>query len=216
MTKEEIRQRYAEVAQRIGRLPLYKSLDEVSDNERVDWRRWAADARHVIEMSFGKDSTFFSEMQKAISTEDRDGVPWAAGAVAALFLSGQENYDRGFDTSLDQRISGEIFGDLVNAADTALQGGHKDFAAVVAAAALEDSLKKIGGLHGLNTSGKNLQEVVNLMKSKQILTGGNAKFADGFVKMRNSALHAEWSKITDAEVGALIGFLKPIIAQYLS
>ena len=216
MIKEEISQKYAELAGGMQKLPVYRSLDAVPPNERIFWKQWAAAALYLIGMSFGRDSTFFADMQKAIDSEQFEGIPEAAGAAAGVLIAAQDSYNRGFAASLDQRVSGEIFGDLVNAADTALHGGHKDFAAVVAAAALEDSLKKIGALHGLNTSGKNLQDVVNLLKANQILTGGNAKFADGFVKMRNSALHAEWGKITDTEVGALIGFLKPLIAQYLS
>jgi hypothetical protein len=216
MIKEEISQKYAQLAEQMQKLPLYKDLGEVSPNERIFWKQWAADARHVIEMSFGKNSTFFAEMQKAIASENIDGIPWAAGAATGIFIAAQDNYNRGFAATLDQRISGEIFGDLLNSADAALRGAHKDSAAVLAAAAFEDSLKKIGTLNGVNTAGKELQKLINELTANQILTGSAVKIAGNFVKTRNAAMHAEWSKITDAEVGALIGFVQQLIAQHLS
>jgi hypothetical protein len=215
MTKEQISQKYAELAQQMQRLPLYKDSQEVSANERVFWKRWAADALHLIERSFGSDSTLFSDIQNAITSDYNDGIPWAAQAAAGVLAAAQDNYNRGFATSLDQRISGEIFGDLLDSARVALKEGYKDSAAVLAAVAFEDSLKKIGALKGLNIAGKELYDLVNLLKANQILTGNSGQVAGNFVKTRNAALHAEWSKITEAEVGSLIALVQGLISQFL-
>lgn len=87
---------------------------------------------------------------------------------------------------------------------------------MLASVAFEDSLKKIGTLKGLSTAGMELQDLVNLLKANQILTGASGRIAGNFVKTRNAALHAEWSRITDSEVGALIGFVQQVIAQHLT
>src|SRR4029077_11176050 len=140
-----------------------------------------------------------------------DGVPWAYGAATGIFAAAWDDYNRGFATTLDQRISGEIFGHLLNSANAALKEGYKGTAAVLAAAAFEDSLKKIGILHGVDVVEKELQNLVNLLKARQILTGASGKIAGDFVKTRNAAMHAEWNRITPAEVGGLIGFVQQVI-----
>jgi hypothetical protein len=103
-------------------------------------------------------------------------------APTGIFIAAKNSYNRGFATSLDQRISGEIFGDFLNSASVALQEGHRDTAAVLAAVAFEESLKKIGTLKGLNTGGQELQDLVNLLKANQILTGASGKIAGNFVR----------------------------------
>jgi len=216
MIKEEITQRYAELAEKMPTTLSYKGIDQVNPHERTLWKQWAANALNLIGISFGKDSTLFSDIEKAIASETTDGVPWACGAATGVFAAARDDYNRGFATTLDQRISGEIFGDLLNSANAALNEGYKDSAAVLAAAAFEDSLKKIGTLHGLDVAEKGLQNLVNLLKARQILTGASGKIAGDFVKTRNAAMHAEWNIITPAEVGGLIGFVQQVIVQYLS
>jgi hypothetical protein len=216
MIKDDITQRYADLARQMQVLPINRSFDEVPINEVTFWKRWAASALNLVRISFGRESNFVPDMERAISSENVHGIPYAAAATAGIFAGAQDDYNRGFATTLDQRISGEIFGDFLNSASVALQEGHKDSAAVLAAVAFEDSLKKIGMLKGLNVAGKELHDLVNLMAANQILAGASVKIASSFVKTRNAAMHAEWSKITDADVSALIGFPQPIIAQYLS
>ena len=216
MIKEEIKQRYADLAQGMPVGISQRDIDQVRPPERIIWKQWAASALNLIGISFGKDSTLFSEMGKAIASEEMGGIPWACGAAIGVFTAARDDYNLGFATALDQRISGEIFGDLLNSANAALQEGYKDSAAVLAAAAFEDSLKKIGILRGLEVGGRELQDLVNLLKAQQILTGASGKIAGNFVKTRNAAMHAEWNKITPEEVGGLIGFVQQMIVQHLS
>jgi hypothetical protein len=71
-------------------------------------------------------------------------------------------------------------------------------------------------LNGLDVAERELQEVVNALKAKQILIGGAGKLADQYVKTRNSALHANWEKVSPEEVGGLIGFVESLLVKHLS
>jgi len=51
-------------------------------------------------------------------------------------------------------ISGEIFGDFIGLAKSALRENYKDVAAVLACAALEDSLKRFAETNGLSVGDK--------------------------------------------------------------
>ena len=109
-----------------------------------------------------------------------------------------------------------MFGSLLNSASTALKEGHKDSAAVLASAAFEDSLKKIGALHGLTLEEEDLGNVIGALKGKQLLQGGAAKSAERYQSFRNFAMHANWEKITEEEVGGLIGFVEQLLLKHLS
>lgn len=216
MIETAISQRYAELAERMLGLAMYQDADQVSHDQMSFWKGWAASALNLIGISFGKDSTLYSAMEQAISTENTHGMPCAASAARGVFAGAKDDYNRGFATSLSQAISGEIFGDLLNSAHAALQEGYKDSAAVLAAAAFEDSLKKIGTLHGLDVAGKELAQVINALKGSQILKGGAGKTAEAFRDLRNNAFHAQWGNVSREEVASLIAFVREVVTKHLS
>jgi len=55
--------------------------------------------------------------------------------------------------------------------------------------------------------------VINALKSKGVLKGAQASIVSSYTKLRNAAMHADWSKIDDADVSRLIGFLEPFLLQ---
>jgi hypothetical protein len=101
MAKDEITQRYAELAQKMLTPLSHKDMAEVTPLERTFWKQWAANALNLIGISFGRDSTLYSEMGKAIASEITDGVPWACGAATGVFAAARDDYNRGFSTTLD-------------------------------------------------------------------------------------------------------------------
>jgi hypothetical protein len=216
MTKDAISQRYAQLASEASKLPIRESFDTLSMAEVTRWRQWASSTQNLISVSFGEDSNFFSMLDNVIKGEEIHGVPYSASAALGVFLGAKEDFAAGFATTLEQTISGDIFGDILGLATAALEEGYKDSAAVLAAAAFEDSLKKIGTLKKLTFADKGLSEVVNALKANQILKGGAGKTAEHFVKFRNFALHANWDKITAEEVRSLIGFVREVLVQHLS
>jgi hypothetical protein len=98
--------------------------------------------------------------------------------------------------SLRLEFQGQVFADFVNAAKTAMSEGSKDVAAVLAAAALEDTLKRYGEAKNLDVDDRDLQTVINTLRSAGLLSAPQGALLKGMVPFRNKALHAE------------IGFLK--------
>jgi hypothetical protein len=112
---------------------------------------------------------------------------------------------------VETTLSGEIFADFVVAAKVALAEGQKDVAAVLACAALEDSLKRFGRLKGLDVDGKAMQEVVNALKAKGFVSGPQKSLLDTMPRIRDAAMHADWSKITPQDVGSVVGFVEQFL-----
>lgn len=217
MTKEDISRRYAELADAMkGFWTLDHGNGFVEIVNHQKWSTWLTSALNIIAGSFGRDSVQFNQLQAAAASSTTQGVEIAVESAKGVFLGAKDDFDGGYVSSLAQGIAGEVFGSLLNSARAALQEEHKDSAAVLAAAAFEDSLKKIAVLHGLNVAEQELGNVIGALKAQQLLQGGAAKLAERYQSFRNWAMHANWEKITQEEVGGVIGFAEQLLIKHLS
>lgn len=119
-------------------------------------------------------------------------------------------------STIEKQATGELFGDFIYMAKESIDNGYKDVAAVLASAAIEDALKKTGKIHGVDLDDKEMSEVINSLKSKGLLKGPQAKILSSYVKVRNKAFHAEWTKIDSPEVKSLIAFTEEYIIKQFS
>jgi hypothetical protein len=101
-------------------------------------------------------------------------------------------------------------------AKTELNASFVNVAAVLACAALEDALKRKANDLGLNTTGKTLDAIINALKAKSFFKGAQGPIVASFVKLRNAAMHADWDKISEADVKSLIGFMEPFLTEHFS
>jgi hypothetical protein len=155
--------------------------------------------------SFGENSVYAKNMNKAVET--CVGEDFQVQSLLAVFLSAQDDFKGGYLFNVEKSVSGEIFGDFVGTARVALSEGHKNVAAVLAAAALEDAIKRYCKNNEIDVNEKSLQDLVNAMKSKSLLSGSKKSLLDSMPRIRDNAMHANWDKITDVDIGAMIGFL---------
>ena len=119
----------------------------------------------------------------------------------------------GLIVNIQSEARGAVFGDFLVSAREALDEEQKDFAAVLACAALEDVLKRCASDRGLEVQGKNMQTVVNALKSKGIINSSQGKVLDGYVQVRNDTFHARWDAIDVASVKGIIGYTQGFLAE---
>ena len=115
--------------------------------------------------------------------------------------------------SIRLEYQGQVFADILNVAKAAMAEGTKDVAAVLAAASLEDTLKRFAQAKGLDVEDKDLSSVVNALKSASLLSATQGSLLKGMVPFRNKALHAEWAKIDTAEVHGVLAFVEEFLAR---
>ena len=61
---------------------------------------------------------------------------------------------------------------------------------------------------GLGVDGKVMQEVINALKAKGLVSWFRQKsLLDSMPKVRDAAMHADWQRITSEDVGSVIGFV---------
>ncbi len=94
--------------------------------------------------------------------------------------------------------------------------GHKDVAAVLACAALDDVLKGFAARHRIDTTDRSMQDVVNALKAKGLVGGAQKTLFGTMPKIRDYAMHAEWTKIDPADVSSVIGFVEQFLISHFS
>jgi hypothetical protein len=211
----------ANLAKRFAELDAQSNaLRRVTDSTGLDAydttesQQWATSAMHIIQVAFGTGSAHYQNFAAAYAKNQgwKDHVDILKG----IFRAAKADYEGGYAISLQTAISGEIFGDFVVMAKTALGEGAKDAAAVLACAALEDALKRFALLNDLDVTDKTMSEVVSALKSKGLVGGAQKSLLEAMPKVRNSAMHADWDKITAQDVGSVIGFVEQLLLTKFS
>jgi hypothetical protein len=98
-----------------------------------------------------------------------------------------------------------------------LDENHKDVAAVLASAALEDAMKKLAKKNGVTLEeNADLTKIINALKAARVVRGTQASMLTGMLRIRNAAMHAKWQEIDVPEVRGLIAFVEGLLALHFS
>ena len=182
--------------------------------ERGEWEKWATSAESLIKSVFGKESPHYQNFKSELKECNGDGHH--IKALQAIFMSAKEAYEGGYVFNVELSISGKIFGDFVVLAKQSLADGHKDVAAVLASAALEDALKRYAKVNGITVDDAVMTKVVGALKSAGLVSGARRSMLDTMPKIRNYAMHAEWDKVTEPDVNSIIGFVEQFLLTEFS
>ena len=145
-------------------------------------------------------------------TRLREAVHITLGALENL----KAELDAGLVGSLKRRLTGEVLTDLIQLARTLLsqQGDAKDVPAVLAAAAFEGTMRRMGSTFAGMMGGENLNDVLQALKNDGVLVGPQFSIAQSYLPFRNKALHAEWNAIDRPAVSSVLGFVEELILQH--
>jgi hypothetical protein len=173
------------------------------------WQKWATSVQSLLLAAFGEASPHYKNFTARF--EHCAGYDYDLDALHGIFQSAHEDFEGGYIFNVELRVSGEVFGDFVGMARHALSEGHKDVAAVLASAALEDTLKKYASVNNLEVGDKPMQEVIAALKSKGLVSGAQKALLDTMPKIRDYAMHANWEKVSTPDVSAVIGFVEQFL-----
>jgi hypothetical protein len=204
LINETFKKRFTELETQSQRFELKPGVTlHGAGYKQAEYKSWGTSAQSLIRAVFGEDSPHYQNFVTALTR--CEGMPFQVDTLKGVFLSAKEAFDGGYVFNVELTVSGELFGDFVAMAKQALSGGHKDVAAVLACAALEDTLKRYAVLNGLIVDGKSMQDIVGALKSKGLVTGAQKSLLDPMPKIRDYAMHANWDKITAPDVSSVIG-----------
>jgi len=178
------------------------------------WEGWATSAENLILAIYGEDAPHYKNFREAYSK--CQGSDHAINRMVSLFRSAKNDFEGGYVFNVELRVSGEVFGDFVALARQSLSEGQKDVAAVLACAALEDAIKKLSTANNIPTDSKTMVELVNALKSAGVVSGAQKSLLDAMPRIRNMAMHAEWSKITEPDVSSVLGYVEQLLLTKFS
>lgn len=179
-----------------------------------EWEGWATSSENLIRAVYGEEAPHYKNFREAYSK--CGGGEGDVAKLVSQFLSAKEDFEGGYVFNVELRISGEVFGDFVALARRSLSEGQKDVAAVLACAALEDAIKRLASTNGLQTDGKTMVDLVNALKSAGLVQGAQKSLLDAMPRIRNMAMHAEWSKITEPDVSSVLGYVEQLLLSRFS
>jgi hypothetical protein len=189
-------------------------LAKIETIDTAKWFSWCTSAMHLLKWVFGESSVHLTEFEKVYNSSH--SFSSKTEALGGILSAAKADYEGGYAIKIEASIAGEVFADFVALAKEALNQKQKDVAAVLACAALEDTLKRIGTTNGLDVAEKEMSQVINAIKAAGLIGGGAAKLVDRMPKIRNDAMHANWEKLTEVEIGGVIGFVDQLILAHFS
>lgn len=211
---EVINRRFNELDAQMNGLRPQQDADAMCFYDTEAWQQWTSSVQHLIQCVFGEMSSHYRNFTSAY--EKCNGWQGEVNAMKGIFRAAMADYKGGYIFSYQAIIAGEVYGDFIILAKNALAEGFKDVAAVLACAALEDALKRFAQLNELEVSEKVMQEVVSALKSKGLVGGAQKSLLDAMPKIRDYAMHANWEKITQQDVGSVIGFVEQLLLNKFS
>jgi hypothetical protein len=127
--------------------------------------------------------------------------------------------EAGLTGNLKQQIAGEVLTDFIQLARSVLneQGdGAKNVAAVLTAAAFEDTIRRMGhNLAGV-VGQDDLSEVLKKLKDAGLIQSPQIGIAQSYLNFRNHALHANFDKIQRESIHSVLGFVEQLLLKHFS
>jgi hypothetical protein len=194
-------------------------IDEASYGEIVHG------ASSIMALVYGPGSRQVAALERAIGDEQkrvsRDFQELQRTTVAKLvagMLAGTlAEMDAGLVGSIRQQAAAEVLADFVALSRSALESGGdqaKNVAAVLAAAAFEDSIRRLGAIHAGTVGGEKLADVLVALKNSRFLQGPQVAIAQSYLTFRNHAMHAQWDKIESEAVNSVLGFVEQLVLKH--
>ncbi|SRR6266699_1063310 len=156
------------------------------------------------------------------SIDDRDGWRFrtnAAALVDEVLASAVADLNAGVTASISVQAKGVVLGDFVGLAREALSQGDASsdrVAAVLTAAALEETLKQMGEAKGVDVHNRDMRGVIQKLKDANVLKGARIGSATGFVPFRDFTFHGQFEKIDRATTEGALAFVEGLLAEAFS
>jgi len=165
--------------------------------------------------TFNEAVATFRKSKESFWAISLETIQYSRGVLASL----KGEVEQGLIGNLRREVTGEVLADLLDLAKAALhQGtdGSKNVAAVLAAAAFEDTLRRLGALYCDIHARESLPDILVRLKTADILKGSQIGVVQSHFQFRNDAMHADWDKIDTVAVGTVIGLVQELLLKHLS
>jgi hypothetical protein len=176
---------------------------------------------------YGVDSPQLLNLQDAHKRALQDGtsgdIDWRTRRAVPVVRGALENalaeLNAGLVGNLRKEITGDVLTDFVQLARVTLESkgeGTKNVAAVLAAAAYEDTIRRMGRDFAGVVGRDDLSDVIAALKKEGVLKAPQLGIAISYLNFRNHALHANWDQIDRSSVTSVLGFVEELLLKHFA
>jgi len=141
-------------------------------------------------------------------------------ALVGFLQALRADYAGGRLQGVRELIHGELFSDLLDAAQHLVDEGYKDPAAVLAGSSLEAHLRRLADKHNVpTTKSDGSAKKASMLKddlaktTPPALSAGDVKNATAWLALRNDAAHGHYASYTKEQVALLIQSVRDFITR---
>jgi hypothetical protein len=179
----------------------------------------------MLGLTHGENSTQVAALREAVASHQkikentfrvaRETADSSLGALRNL----KREVEQGLVGSLRREVTGEVLGDLVQLGKVTLDEGtdsSKNVAAVLVAAAFEDTIRRLGATYcGIHTR-ESLPDILARLKAADVLKGSQVGVVQSHFQFRNDAMHADWNKIDVVGVKTVMALVQELLLKHFS
>jgi hypothetical protein len=186
------------------------------DNRRgIDFQYLLSKLINFVNKISGIDTYYYDETFNIIQQSKRNGG-YAIINIRQLighlkFL--KDGLENNWLYKIRDEISGNEMINFLNYSDRFIKEGKKIESSIITTALLEDTIRKIGKKYLIEH--KELEQVINGLKSENIISKTESNKWKYYSGLRNSALHANWDEFKLDDIEKLTNDLKVIIHEFL-
>jgi hypothetical protein len=140
------------------------------------------------------------------------------GATRGVLQIMIQEIDSGFIGTIRTALTAEILSGFIRLAHSVLdESGEtgKDVAAVLTAAAFDNTIRRIGNKYGMEDH-ENIADVLEDLEKDGLLPRAQIDIARSYLNFRDMALHANWTKIEMAVVRNVLDFTENLLSMHFS
>lgn len=164
---------------------------------------------------YGEESSLVQEFKKHGAANPRA----AHHASMGFLLTMKTDLEAGLIGSIRLGLTGAVLADLLAMARACLDEANDEGflpGAVLAAAAFEDTLRRLAAERLSLVDRIELNEVLKLLKEAKIIADTQHTVAQSYLPFRNRALHADWVRVDRATTAAVLAFVQELIGKHFS
>jgi hypothetical protein len=152
---------------------------------------------------------------------ERSSNPWngpiqSVASVAETLQALLADVDAGLLGDLGDQVRAETFDNFLDHGEAYLADDRKMEAGVIAGVVFEDTIRRIyRNKIAYDDKGKELEELINALARKGVITGQQSKQAKVAAHVRSKATHALWDEFNIDGVQATIQITRRFLADHL-
>ena len=180
----------------------------------------------ILALVYGSPSTqlslFLDRVKSGVGGRDSQDYYYnqrVASEIVRVIDQGLADKRAGMTGSVRVLAQGEVLGDFLGLAREAMvsrDGPSERVAAVLVAAALEETLKQIGASADVDVANRDIRGVIQKLKDAGLLVGAQVGLANGLVKFRDTAFHGQFDLIERATIESAFAFVEGLLIARFS